>query len=146
MSPTAWSPSHQDASRYCYSWLPSLPEAELDAEPSYAPLLEEPGQILVQVPYTRPFHPDRHSSLWFTFLLVRTSTYWPILYKNILDIFYDKGSATMSTQQENSLIILYESLPDRPGLMEQRTGLSKAQLRHQLRENILQVSVWFYIY
>ena len=148
MSPTAWSLSlsHQDASSYRYCWLPSLPEAELDAGPSYAPFLEEPAQILVEVTYTRACHPDRDSSLWFTFLLVKASTYLPIPYKNLLDTFSGKGSATVSTQQENSLIILYEPLPRKSWPYRARTGLSKGQPRHQLRENILQVSVWSYIY
>ena len=60
----------------------------------------------------------------------------------ILDTFYDRESAVSDTLHDSPPIFPRDSSSRKAGPVEQRTGLVDAQLRHQLKEDILQVSVW----
>lgn len=60
----------------------------------------------------------------------------------ISDTFYDKGSAISDALQDSPPIFPRDSSSRKAGPVEQRTGLVEAQLRHQLKEDVLQVSVW----
>ena len=79
--------------------------------------------------------------LWCTFFF-SSSPPVNLSHAILSDTFYDKRSAIDDALRDNPPIFPRDSSSRKAGPVEQWTGLVEAQLRHQLKEDILQVSVW----